>query len=298
MIPINITQDGPDWHEWREKGISASTLSIVMNENPWCTPYLHWQRLVGLAPKQGDNPAMRKGRLFEPQARVAFERDLNLMCEPCCGEWEENPIFRASFDGITLDGIPVELKVPGFRTIAKAREGIVEPWYNIQVQALMNVAGSEYAWFYVYDVDNLKGYPIRVERDQKLIDEMVEAGETFWWHVENKVAPEIGAKDHIVVDDADTLRIAGRLAAKKQKTAEAKAVYKSCKDAEKEDEQLLLDMLDDGNALVGPLRVTRVEKARYDYAKMIADYSIEIEKYAKESIGYPLIKLVKEKASD
>ena len=29
-----------------------------------------------------------------------------------CGEWEQNPRLRASFDGMTKDGIPVELKAP------------------------------------------------------------------------------------------------------------------------------------------------------------------------------------------
>ncbi len=43
------------------------------------------------------------------------------MLLPVCAESDEEPILRASFDGITDDGIPVELKAPTEENLREAK---------------------------------------------------------------------------------------------------------------------------------------------------------------------------------
>ena len=102
---------------------------------------------------------------------------------PVCGEWEQNPRLRASFDGITKDGIPVELKAPSEKVYqdVKALKDQSEGYQRAvaQVQFQMLVADANRAWLCFYR----KGMPILpacINRDEHLIQQLRQEAEAFW----------------------------------------------------------------------------------------------------------------------
>ena len=91
------------------------------------------------------NPHVRRGNALEDAARRAFEERHGTLLLPLCGESDEHPVLRASFDGIADDGSPVELKVPAERTFAEVAKRETEaPAFRLywpQVQHQLYVAG-------------------------------------------------------------------------------------------------------------------------------------------------------------
>jgi len=289
--------DSEDWHAWRAGGISASQVATIVGKDPWSTAYKLYLERTGQAPSRTQTPAMKKGIMFEGMARDAFEKEHGIECFPTCFEGD-NPIHRASLDGITFEGDVVEIKVPGFRAVAMARVGVIPEHYNIQMQWQMHCCGAKKAYYYVYDADNDVGYTMLVDRDQPLIDELVVAADEFWYLLENKIPPETDESDHIIVTDPDIVALAEEEAWHKRRIAQIKADLKKAERDEKASKDALLEALDDGNAIVGPLKVTRVSKDSYDFKRMVEELGIDLEQYKKPSIGYPLISLIKDKGKE
>ena len=121
MKIVDLSQRSPEWLRWRAQGVTASEAAIVLGRSPYKTPWRLWAERTGLAraPDLSANPHVRRGNALEDEARQAFEERHGTMLLPLCGESEEHPILRASFDGIADDGSPVELKVPAERTFTE-----------------------------------------------------------------------------------------------------------------------------------------------------------------------------------
>jgi predicted phage-related endonuclease len=115
------------------------------------------------------------------------------MLLPLCGESEEHPVLRASFDGIADDGSPVELKVPAERTFAevaaKTTESTAFRLYWPQVQHQLYVAGAKRGWLVFYGgPERLLEFP--VERDAAFLSqELVPAALAFWEAVAKRKEP-------------------------------------------------------------------------------------------------------------
>ena len=112
---------------------------------------------------------------------------------PVCGEWDQNPRLRASFDGITKDGIPVELKAPSEKVYQEVKafkdqsEGYRRAFAQVQFQML--VADANRAWLCFYR----KGMPILpacINRDEHLIQQLRQEAGVFWQLVEEGDEPE------------------------------------------------------------------------------------------------------------
>ena len=124
MKITDVIQRTPPWERWRAQGVTASEAAIILGRSPYKTPWRLWAERTGLA-READlsaNPHVQRGNALEDDARRAFEERHDTMLLPLCGESEEHPVLRASFDGIADDGSPVELKVPAERTFAEVAE--------------------------------------------------------------------------------------------------------------------------------------------------------------------------------
>jgi len=114
MKVVNLQQRTPEWHQWRNLGVSASEAIIVLGQCPLKTIYRLYNEKKGITlPDNLDsNPFVQRGIRLEATARRSFEDRHNTIVLPLCAESEDHPFLRASFDGLNDDGIPVELKVP------------------------------------------------------------------------------------------------------------------------------------------------------------------------------------------
>jgi len=195
MKVANLKQRTPEWRRWRNRGVTASDAAVVLGKSPYKTIWRLWAEKRGLVkePDLDDNPHVQRGITFEDAARRQFEERHETLLLPVCGESEEYPVIRASFDGLTDEGCPVELKCPAeknFSEIAqKGTEADAFRLYLPQLQHQIYVAEADKGWLAFYSNGRLKEF--EVGRDQVLIDQIVEASLRFWEMVEKDKEPEM-----------------------------------------------------------------------------------------------------------
>lgn len=197
MKVINIIQRSQEWHQWRKCGVSASTASIIMGANPYKSIWRLWAEKTGRAVEAdlSRNPHVRRGFLLEDRARQCCEKALGEdFLLPVCGQSSANPLFLASFDGLTGNNIPTELKCPCEKVfqdvLAKAEESESYKLYYPQVQHQIYVADAPYGWLMFYGPeDNGVHCLFRVHRDAAFLDELELRVGSFWKCVEQDTEP-------------------------------------------------------------------------------------------------------------
>jgi putative phage-type endonuclease len=194
MRLIDIRQRTPEWERWRSEGVTASEAPIVLGVSPYKTPWRLWAERVGLVRPEdlAGNPHVKRGVALEDTARQAFEARFGTLLLPLCAEADAEPVLRASFDGITDEGAPVELKAPSQGTwaeVAREREGSAAyRLYYPQVQHQLYVAGAGVGWLAFYFAGELE--VLEVRRDEAFVVQLVERALAFWEAVATRREPE------------------------------------------------------------------------------------------------------------
>lgn len=196
MKEVRLEQKTDQWKAWRRNGVTATESAVIAGTSPFMTPWRLWMIKAGkmLEPDLSAVPAIRFGVEHEPIARRLFEVAHDTIVVPVCGELEEDPVFRASFDGITLDGEPVEIKCPQEATLSdvrlSGRSSEAFQLYYTQVQHQLLVCGAAKGWLVFLDGDHLLEFEIK--RDDEAIDKIRIAGRQFW---ESLIAGKAPPKD-------------------------------------------------------------------------------------------------------
>lgn len=198
MRTIDIAQRSPEWLRWRGEGVTASDAATLLGISLYKTPWRLWAEKTGVA-RPADisgNPLVQRGIALEDEARNDFESRHGTMVIPLCGESDEHPEIRASFDGIDDDGNPVELKIPAPKTYAEVVSlGRQSPAYKLywpQVQAQLYVAGAAKGWLVFYQGPG-EAIDFEIERDDNfLLDPehgFVRVALDFWTAIQKKKEP-------------------------------------------------------------------------------------------------------------
>ena len=196
MKQINIEQRSQAWLDWRRCGVSASDASVILGVSSYKSRWQLWAEKSGILkePDLSANPHVLRGMEQEDDARNQMEQALNdAPLLPVCAEWEQNPILRASFDGLTKDGVPVELKCPTqkvydeVKTLKDKSEGYRRAFYQVQFQIL--VADSAMGWLCFYR-HGLPLLPVCIRRDDALIQQLQQEVIDFWNQVEEGDEPD------------------------------------------------------------------------------------------------------------
>jgi|GEM_PF-441325 len=119
MKYVELDQRSDVWFKWREKGITATEAVAISGHSEFATPWRVWAEKTGrvLPPDLSGNPYVQYGIEHEDEVRNLFMVKHEDVVMPACGEWDQNPVFRASFDGLNSQGEPVEIKCPGESTL-------------------------------------------------------------------------------------------------------------------------------------------------------------------------------------
>lgn len=142
-------QGSDGWHEERREALTASDVAAVLGQNPYNSAEALWRKKIGMTPHDEGNEATRHGHDYEWEALVEY------MCRRGCivfkfgclrHEHQKLQWVRGSPDGITHDGILVEVKCPLRRKV----EPIIHKEYVPQVQTLMEVCQLDACHFIVY----------------------------------------------------------------------------------------------------------------------------------------------------
>jgi putative phage-type endonuclease len=281
MKIVDLTQRSPEWLRWRTQGVTASEAAVVLGRSPYKTPWRLWAERTGQA-READlsaNPHVQRGVAWEDMARRAFEERHGTLLLPLCGESEEHPVLRASFDGIADDGSPVELKVPAEHTFAKvAAKKIEAPAFRLywpQVQHQLFVAGAERGWLVFFGgPERLLEFP--VARDATFLSqELVPKCLSFWEAIAKRREPPRDPARDLCVPVGEELDhwsiLAGEYRNRLREKARLDALLKESKEDLGRVEAALIAMM--GGFLAAEaagLKVTRfLQNGSIDYAKAL-----------------------------
>lgn len=293
MRVVELDQRTDEWKEWRRLGITATEAPAISGHSEFCTPWRVWAEKTGrIEPEDLSKvPAVAYGVEHEDEVRTLFMLESGEVAFAACGEWDEFPVFRASFDGLTSDGYPVEIKCPSDSTIidllARGTESEVYKRYLWQVHWQMLVADAPKA-FLVFYLGSEKIKIFEVARNEEMILEMKNACKSFWETniLKDKAPAKIPERDTYVPQGDDLMA-----------WAKAARDYKAIKEEidrlndllEEPKERLLTLMGNYRNADFFGISVTNtLSKGSVDYKAILAKRGIvltpeELEEARRES---------------
>lgn len=195
MHIIDLDQRTDAWKVWRNQGVTATDSTVILGASPYKTPWRLWAEKVGkiLPPDLSKNPNVQRGVALEDEARLQFQNKHLTCVMPACAECDVDPIFRASFDGLTPLNEPVEFKCPGDKVLTEVRtEGLkakTVQMYSVQVQHQMLVSGSNRGWLVFYDSTTKELIEFEIQRDETIIKRLLAEGRKFYECVTKKIEP-------------------------------------------------------------------------------------------------------------
>lgn len=198
MEIIDLCQRTPLWHAWRAKGITASESAVILGRSAYKTRLQLFNERTGFIKPDdpSSKPCVQRGIALEDRVRQGFEDRHDTILLPLCVESAEHPVLRASLDGFSDGGEPVELKVPTHKTyqlIAKDREQATAyqlAW--VQLQHQLYVTEASQGWL-VFDpwLTGLPPLEFCIQRyDAFLRNELIPACLAFWKDLQAGQMPE------------------------------------------------------------------------------------------------------------
>jgi len=137
-------QRSPEWYIMREGMLTASSIACIFNENPYQTRKKYLMEKCGFIKGFSGSEASEWGVKYEPVANEVYsdlygKKVFEYGLIP-------HPVYKflgASPDGITEDGVMIEIKVPSSREIT----GIPPRYYWVQMQIQMEVCDLQLCHF-------------------------------------------------------------------------------------------------------------------------------------------------------
>lgn len=195
-----IEQGTDEWHKQRLGKVTASKMADVMakTKTGWGAARANYmaallcERLTGNPTEYYVNGAMQWGTDCEPKARAAYEFDTGTTVKEC--GFIDHPSIEmsgASPDGLIGDDGLIEIKCPNTAThLDFLLGGKVDKKYVLQMQWQMACTGRKWCDFMSFDPRlplDLQSHVVRVERDDKAIEDMECAVRDFLTELDQKI---------------------------------------------------------------------------------------------------------------
>ena len=177
-------QRSQEWLELRENMITASDVASALGESHFESPDAFVKKKV-LKTKWAGNAATQHGTLLEPIARDLYDQKYGRVShEIGLVQHRDYPWLGASPDGVTEDGLLIEIKCPLTRKI----EANVPKHYWPQVQLQLEITDLEECDFVQFrPAKNENSQPefvvVRVKRDREWFQRSLPLLENIWKRV-------------------------------------------------------------------------------------------------------------------
>jgi len=197
----------PEWLRFRQKGIGGSDISSVCGVNTWKSPFALWhEKTEKIEDDEKENLPAELGIFLEPFMKGKFEKwmekeggiNVNVSSVPYILQHKTNPIALANVDGaFLLETFSSPDKIACLTEYKTTSEFFYKQWendmlpdnYYMQTQWYLYVTGLKFCYL-SFLIGNRKFAVLVIERNQEVIDEMVEKADYFWnTFVIPKVAP-------------------------------------------------------------------------------------------------------------
>lgn len=291
MKIIDLTQNSPEWLEFRRNKIGASDAPIILGISPFKTPYqLYLDKVEGV--RQEQNAAMKRGQNMEAEARESFEKMYEMLymnkikvvpyvVQSECYDW-----MIASLDGIDIEkDVMVEIKCPGPKDHQLATEGKIPEHYIPQLQHQLFVTGYESMFYFSYR--NGDGHPVLLEykRDNEAMAKLIKEETKFIECIRSKTPPSLTDKDYEERFDLEFLDVAMRFARVKEELEQKSQEEQKLKDK-------LIELSNNKNCRGGRVKVSQCSrKGAIEYSNIEQLSGVDLEKYRKPSTKYSTVHL-------
>lgn len=164
-----IEQKSEEWYNMRRNMITASDFAQALGEGKFGTQKQLIEKKV--MPRENENqisqtnPFFKWGHMFEPVACSIYQKmkkvivhEFGLLQHP------KYPFFGASPDGITDDGVMLEIKCPMKRKLT----GDIPTQYFYQIQGQLDVCGLNVCDYFECTFEFVEDYPKWVEINDKI----------------------------------------------------------------------------------------------------------------------------------
>jgi len=189
-----------DWLAKRRAGIGGSDISAILGMNKYSSPRDVWLSKTGQGKDAHSWPIVRGNALERPLLDWFAQQTGRPVQSLPMQRNVERPWMLGSTDGISGDGI-LEAKTASYWVGRHDWADGIADHAEIQIQWYMAVTGLRHGWVIAALGDD---DPVikPVQRDQQLIDTLIDAAETFWVHnVLGEVEPELIWLDRGTVAD-------------------------------------------------------------------------------------------------
>lgn len=190
-MKVELKQNSDEWLQFRKEKIGASDAPTIMGSNPYKTPIeLYYEKIDPLFVSTG-NKFTEHGKKYEETARQWAENELGMTFFPEVHIHKSHPWMMASLDGISDDGVILEVKCPYSATRHEdfMSHTSVPDYYFPQLQHQMAVMDVSKCYIVSWHAD-FGGCLKEVERDDEYIKKMLEEEQIFWYCLDNKIPPK------------------------------------------------------------------------------------------------------------
>lgn len=190
IIPV---ADRSDWLALRRSGIGASEAAAVLGVSPYASPREVYLDKLGKLPPVEETEAMRWGNLLEPLIAQEYTRRTGraVVEQQVFMRHQTHQHILATLDGMTDQGWPVEFKTTGEWTAkdlgAEGSDHLPEHWIVQAHQQMLLTEAERVDFAVLVGGQNLRLY--RVNRDQEIVDLLVERLGEFWDRVQRRDPP-------------------------------------------------------------------------------------------------------------
>lgn len=189
-----------EWLGWRKKGIGGSDVAPLAGLSKYKSRVGVWLEKTGRdLPTEEESQAARFGRKLEPVVADEFAERTGFKIEPVHEMLQHStyPFMLANLDrAVHVDGKigVLECKTADKNLSAEWVDEKIPDAYMLQVQHYLAVTGLDFAYIAVLIGGNdFKYKPI--DRDQEMIDQIIEIEKSFWKLVEDETPPIVDGSE-------------------------------------------------------------------------------------------------------
>lgn len=197
IVNGEVIMENKEWHEQRLNGIGGSEASVVLGINPWQSRLELYNKKVErkIDVQSSDNIRFKLGHVLEPLIAEEYTKMTGRVLESRPQKIHpEYPFINGNVD---REIVKSERATPGILEIKTKGAFInwegdeIPPYYIAQLQQYLAVYNYTWGSFAVLDFNKFKISITDIERDDNLINKIIEEEKKFWKLVTNKTPPEI-----------------------------------------------------------------------------------------------------------
>ncbi len=290
-----------EWLEQRRKGIGGSDVAGILGVSKWSSPIKVYMDKIGELPPVEDNEAMYWGRVQEEIVAKEFElrSGMKVRRSNVIHQHPKYPWMLANVDRLIIgQKAGLECKTASSYLLDAWEGDQVPDAYLLQCMHYMEVLGYDEWWIAVLIGGNRFVYK-KIERDQELIDFIVQKEAEFWQRVENRTPPDFDGSEAsgVLLSKLYPQSVDGEVALLNPEEDEWIKAYLSAKQEIKTVEERLTLAENHLKGLMGECEFARCgefeikwktqKSNRIDTKTLQADMPEIYKKYLKESISRP-----------